>query len=109
MHDEKKAKWVVSQNGIRELVRKYLVEPCKRYVLHFGPDVFVPAAYDMRVLEKEDRYADKTPKVVEFLRGWIYYRLCDLLIKRDKGPLVRDIGKLVDKLPAPKGEQLLVE
>lgn len=92
--DERRGAMVVEPSGVQLLVRRYLSEPCLDYLHQLGPDVFIPARYDARMLEPADRYRAEGSLLTEFITGWINYRLCEILVARDEPALVRGVAAL---------------
>lgn len=76
--DEAKGKLVVKAEGVRQLAERYLIEPCRAFVFHFGPDVFIPARFGSLALERADRYDESHG---DFLHSWLHYRLCESLVR----------------------------
>lgn len=98
--DEKKGARIVNQEKVRELVKAYLVEPCKYYLETFGPDVYIPAMYEARMLEPVDRYSSLEGELLDgFIYGWIRYRLCESLVNKDQNSLAKDVISFINKLP----------
>lgn len=96
--DDKQGKMRLNQDKVGELFEKYLVEPCAYYVRELGPDIFIPASYDVAILDKEDRY-EQVDENSSFFTGWIRYKFCNLLIGRDRKSLLSSVIKIAIKVP----------
>lgn len=96
--DEKEGILKVKKDKVVGLFTRYLVEPCEYYVRELGPNIFIPASYDIVMLEKEDRYSQDDKKS-DFFLSWTRYRLCNLLIGKDKQSLISAVIKIADKEP----------
>lgn len=94
--DEKEAVMRVNRDKFVNLFKKYLVEPCAYYVRELGPDIFIPASYDIIMFDKEDRYEQNDDRSKFFL-GWIRYKLCGLLIGKDQKGLIKSMIKIASK------------
>lgn len=94
--NEKKGIMEVRKDKVRELVEKYLVAPCKYYVDQLGLNVFIPAHYDLSMLEVEDRYKEDDEAALEFLLGWSRYHVCNLIADKDLNNLTKGICKLAE-------------
>lgn len=75
---------VDSEDAIRNLVLKYLIEPCQIYVDELGPDVFIPARYDARYYYS----IDKTQ--FRYYLGWSYFMICQA-ITMNKEAVILDV------------------
>lgn len=76
--DELTGKRVVRTDKIKELTQKYLIEPCKSYVAHFGPDIFVPARLDAEFHYVDDVKKDSSR---DYYIGWVSFMICKGLIQ----------------------------
>lgn len=81
------------KDKVEGLFLKYLVQPCVYYVRELGPDVFVPASYDVSMLEEEDRFRKGDPEVLNFLLSWTRYHLCELLLTKDLKHIAGDVAR----------------
>lgn len=96
--DEKEAILKINRVKLVELFEKYLAEPCAYYVRELGPSIFIPASYDIMMFEKEDRYVQDDDNA-NFLSGWIRYKICNLLIGKDKKSLIRSVVSIAIREP----------
>lgn len=96
--DDKQGKMRLNRDKVGELFKKYLVEPCAYYVRELGPNIFIPASYDVAILDKEDRY-EQVDENSSFFMGWIKYKFCNLLIGRDQKSLLSLVIKIASKEP----------
>lgn len=78
--NESTGKREVHKNEIKELTRKYLIEPCKQYEAFMGPDLFIPADYDGRVRNKINDNKD-------YYAGWSYFKICEVLTSNESAVL----------------------
>lgn len=88
--DERSGKRLVHKDKIKELSRKYLIEPCKQYEAVMGPDLFEPARLDAEihhVLNEENQ---------DFYLGWSYYKFCKA-ITADESEVFDEAIKVVPK------------
>lgn len=76
--NELTGKKVVHEDKIKELTKKYLVEPCQYIVDELGPNVFIPARFDVHVYFKTDE------KEEEYYRGWANFMLCQAIVKNER-------------------------
>lgn len=79
---------MINGRRVRALVQRHIVEPCRAYVQLLGPNVFVPALFAVMVLESPERYRPSESQHRDFLHGWLHYRLCESLIRRDQTSLI---------------------
>lgn len=94
--DKGQGKSVVHRDKIKQLVVKYLVEPCSFYVKTFGPDVYIPAIYEAEVLQ--DKYNPLAgPNFNGFVYGWVTYRVCETMVA-DKSKLIGGVMSIIDGL-----------
>lgn len=61
------------------LAKSYLFEPCEYYVRELGPDVFVPAGYDIEKLDKNNTKVDGTKSKQGFYLAWARFRICEII------------------------------
>lgn len=66
----------VKKDLIRELAKIYVINPCKEFVGHFGPDLFEPAQLEIRFHIIEEHQED-------LYKGWTYYTICKALIESE--------------------------
>lgn len=86
---KKSGKKVVRTDKIRDLVDRYLVEPCSYFVEQLGPEVFIPARWDATTLppSSED---------IRFYKYWTDFRICEVVTKNAK-TLTKDLTRIVEK------------
>lgn len=77
--DERTGRAVVHKDKLRELTRKYLIEPCRHLDNELGPDLFVPARFDL------PHYFDPDKDERGYYIGWAYYKICQALTKDEQG------------------------
>lgn len=90
VEDERKpGKKVVRKDKIRELVDRYLVEPCRYFVNQLGPDIFIPARWDATTLP---------PKLgdIQFFYYWTDFRICEVVSKNGQ-TLASDLVRILEK------------
>lgn len=71
--DEITGKRVVHTEKIKKLTQKYLIEPCKSYVAHYGPDIFVPARLDVEFNYPDDVKKDSSR---DYYIAWASFAIC---------------------------------
>jgi len=80
------------RSAIERLFQKYVFEPCNSYVLEFGPEVFLPAAFDDETLMAGSGSSGVGgDNFLNYYKGWAQYRVCEAL----KGSEKRLIDKVV--------------
>lgn len=60
------------KDKIESLFKEYIAKPCNYFRQKFGPDVFMPAAFDNIFKQR------MKPERVDFYEAWVKYRLCHL-------------------------------
>lgn len=75
--DEDAEKVSAHLRKIKELIRIYLVEPCQYIVEELGPDLFVPAEFDLQVYPKTEESED-------YYRGWSTFMICRAIIGNER-------------------------
>lgn len=68
----------IHKDKLKELAKKYLVEPCQYYVNQMGPDLFIPARFEAPV------YVNLDHAFADFYRGWSYYEMCKALVSDER-------------------------
>lgn len=85
---EPNGKAVVHKDKLMELVKTYLIRPCQNVVDGLGPDLFIPAKFDIPLhLEINNEDGD-------YYLGWSYYRLCQVLVREEQavyGNIIKSI------------------
>lgn len=76
--DERTGKAVVHKDKLRELTKKYLIEPCQYLDKELGPDLFVPARFDLQA------YSDIGNEEGYYYLGWSYYMICQALTRNER-------------------------
>lgn len=84
IHDYRSRKDVVRKDKVKELVQRNMVEPCKLYGAHFGPDLFIPAKFEAKYHNKVD---DTNPN---FYLDWSYFTICQALTENSE-VVIQDI------------------
>lgn len=79
----------VNKAKIDELFKRYLVTPCRAFVRELADDL-MSASFDMKVLEKADKF---DLSQAEFYKTWSKYHICELLVKRDQRTLLRYVTR----------------
>lgn len=87
--DEKDAQMKIRADKLRELFNSYLVEPCKYYIAELGLEVFIPAGYDLKMFDAEDRY--HLVEAFDLYTGWVRYKICKFLAIREQEALAKDL------------------
>lgn len=83
--DEQNGKRVLHEVKIKELIRKYLIEPCQQYQAEMGPDLFIPARFD-------GKFYHELGQDYEYYLGWTYFRICALLTSNEPAVFVNVIN-----------------
>lgn len=91
--NEKKGVMEIRKDKVGSLVDQYLIAPCRYYVEQLGLSVFIPANYDLIMLELQDRYKEEDDEALEFLLGWSRYHICSVLIEKDLKSLKKGVAK----------------
>lgn len=86
--DEKTGKEAFHKDKIKGLVKKYLIEPCKHVVDFLGPDLFIPARFDLPF------YSEIDEQFGDYYLGWSYFAVCQALVKDEKS-LYNEVTKYV--------------
>lgn len=63
---------------VRKLYQNIIVDPCQRYIILLGSDVFELAAFDRPYRHQVER--DQVP----FQRGWAKYQVCNLVVSAEE-------------------------
>lgn len=71
--NEQSGQQTIHGDKIKDLIGKYLIEPCRRYEAEMGPDLFIPAEFEARVFRKIEA-SDK-----DYYLGWSYFKICRAL------------------------------
>lgn len=74
--DELTGKAVVHVDKIKDLVKKYLIEPCKAFVAELAP-VFVPARFDAKFYNQLD---DSNQ---DYYLSWVSFMICKALTEHE--------------------------
>lgn len=75
----------VNGKKIKEMFKKYFVDPCQYYVSQLGKDIFLPAKFDAHFFQQVD------DSKADFYFAMGKFRLCQSLIDRDQNSLVEDL------------------
>lgn len=82
---------------IDKLFRHYFIDPCNDLIEKFGPDIFIPAMYEISTLKKESRpYGTSITRAVtadKYYKVLRDYRLC-LALKRNKWSFIKGLIKI---------------
>lgn len=81
---------VVDKDKTKDLVNKFVIEPCKQYEAEMGPDLFIPAEFDMVLhfeLDNDNR---------DYYLGWSYFKICEALTS-DESEVFDEVIKAVPK------------
>lgn len=82
--DERTGKSVINKGKIKDLVQKYMIEPCKMFVENFDSDVFTPARFELRY------YTVKEKPSTDFYLTWSFFMICKAVTEND-GVVINDI------------------
>lgn len=79
---------MINKDKVKELVNKYLIEPCKQYETIMGPNLFIPARFDANIYFLiKDNYDD-------YHEDWWYLKIC-LALTKDEKAVFDDVLKTV--------------
>lgn len=84
--DDRTGKAIVHKDKIEGLVQKYVIEPCKQYTDLLGPDLFIPADFDVR-FHRDSEISWGNP---DYYLTRASFRICKALIEYD-GVVVTDV------------------
>lgn len=87
--NEKTGKKSVRSDKIKDLVGKYLVEPCSYLVDQLGPDIFIPARWDATTLPPNS--GD-----IQFYAYWTDFRICEVVAKNSE-KLSKDLMRVIER------------
>lgn len=87
--DVKTGKKGVRSDKIKDLVDRYLVEPCSYLVDQLGPAIFIPARWDATTLppKSED---------IQFYAYWTDFRICEVVAKNTV-TLSKDLMRVIER------------
>lgn len=92
--DKRTGKAVIYKDRVKELVHKYLIEPCKLFTRDLGSDLFIPASFDASF---DSQVYDSE---VEYYLNWSYFRICQSVIENEPAVL-SDVLTSINRGKAP--------
>lgn len=72
---------VVETSKVKELVQKYLIEPCRVFVTELGPDLYIPARLD------SEFYNDVEESNRDYYLTWVSFMICQALTQDEESIL----------------------
>lgn len=85
--DERTGKGKIHVSKVKELIENYLIKPCQHYVDELGPNLFIPARFDLEFYSDADDDEHRN-----YYRGWSYYQICKAVV-RGKMSVYSDVAK----------------
>lgn len=83
-------KQVIHRDKIEALIRRHLIEPCQQYEAAMGPDLFIPAEFDVGFHYELDDDRD-------YYMSWSYFTICRALTSDKSGVLDELISTVARK------------
>lgn len=67
----------VQADEVKHLIKDYLIVPCRFYLDEFGPDLYVPASFDVRYFYEIDKSKP------DFYMGWVSFLICREIVDNE--------------------------
>lgn len=103
--DPKTGVVTIQKFKVRELIDRYLCEPCRQFSKELGPEIMEPAKFDLQTLERSFRPAEEPDdQLAKFNLMFAYYQVCGRITRSASTDLVTVMTKVIAGQQVP-GEQ----